>query len=151
MLWRACKTAAHELLHNYGLGHCLHRHCLMNGCGHLLEDFNAPPYLCPVCLGKLKAVQPLCQLLPRYRALLGFCEARPSGFEAQAAWLRRAIAVAGSGEGGESGSIGGSSSGGSSSGGGTKRAAAKIAIDLASDDDDSPMLLQRVRARMGLE
>ena len=142
--WRACKTAAHEILHNYGLGHCLHRHCLMNGCGHLLEDFAAPPHLCPVCLGKLKAVLPGCELLPRYRALLSFCESRPLGFEAQAAWLRRAIAVGGGESGGSSGGASGSS------GGGAKRPAEKIASPT-SDDDDSPSLLKRVRARMGAD
>ena len=149
VLWRACKTAAHEILHNYGLGHCLHRHCLMNGCGHLLEDFAAPPYLCPVCLGKLKAVQPQCQLMPRYRALLDFCEARPSGFEAQAEWLRRAIAVGGAESGGSSGA-GGSSGGSASPRGGEKRPAAKMASPTSSGDD-SPSLLKRVRARMGLD
>jgi len=41
MLLRACKTAAHEIAHMFGIGHCLYRHCLMNGCGHLKEDFAA--------------------------------------------------------------------------------------------------------------
>ena len=40
-LLRACKTAAHEITHMFGIGHCLYRHCLMNGCGHLKEDFAA--------------------------------------------------------------------------------------------------------------
>lgn len=95
LLHRACKTAAHELLHMFGIGHCLHRACLMNGTGHLKEDFAAPPYLCPVDLAKLKAALGThCDLLPRYRALLAFCDAHPSGFGEQAAWLRRAIAAA---------------------------------------------------------
>ena len=55
LLARACKTAAHELLHMYGIGHCLHRACLMNGTGHIKEDFAAPPVLCPVCLAKMQA------------------------------------------------------------------------------------------------
>merc|ERR1719152_974991 len=77
-LCRACKTAAHEVMHMYGIGHCLHRHCLMNGAGHLLEDFAAPPYCCPVDLSKLvAALGPSCALVPRYRALLRFCAAQP--------------------------------------------------------------------------
>jgi len=93
VLARACKTAAHEILHNYAIGHCVHRHCLMNGSGHLLEDYHTPSWLCPVDLAKLQAALPGCELLPRYRALLSFCEARPAGFGEQAAWLRRALAV----------------------------------------------------------
>ena len=94
LLHRACKTASHELLHLFGIGHCLHRRCLMNGTGHLREDFAAPPELCPVDLAKLKAVLGRhCELVPRYHALLGFCEAQPTGFGEQAAWLRRAIAA----------------------------------------------------------
>jgi hypothetical protein len=32
------KTAVHEILHVFGLGHCTYAMCLMNGSGHLLED-----------------------------------------------------------------------------------------------------------------
>ena len=35
-----------------------------------------------------------CRLLPRYRALLAFCEAQTDDFGDQAVWLRRALAVA---------------------------------------------------------
>ena len=55
-LARACKTAAHEVLHMYGIGHCVHQSCLMNGSGHLLEDFAAPAHLCAVDLAKLCVV-----------------------------------------------------------------------------------------------
>jgi predicted Zn-dependent protease len=36
------KTAVHEILHVFGLGHCTYAYCLMNGSGHLLEDFAIP-------------------------------------------------------------------------------------------------------------
>jgi len=92
-LARACKTAAHEIVHMYGIGHCVHRHCLMNGCGHLLEDFAAPAHLCPVDLAKLAAVLgSRCDLRRRYEALLAFCEAHPDGFAEHARWLRSALA-----------------------------------------------------------
>ena len=101
LLSKACNTAAHEVLHMFGIGHCLHRACLMNGSGHVREDFAAPPYLCPVDLAKLKAaLGPRCSLLPRYHALLAFCTAQPSGFDEQAAWIRSAIAAAGGSSGG---------------------------------------------------
>ena len=96
VLARACKTAAHEVLHMYGIGHCVHRSCLMNGAGHLLEDFAAPPYCCPVDLSKLvAALGPTCELVHRYRALLAFCDAHAEGFSSQAAWIRRALAALG--------------------------------------------------------
>ena len=99
-LARACKTAAHEVMHMYGIGHCLHRWCLMNGAGHLLEDFAAPPYCCPVDLSKLiAALGPSCEVVPRYRALLRFCAAQPTGegdaFAAQARWIRKALKALG--------------------------------------------------------
>ena len=68
----------------------VHRACLMQGTGRLEEDFAAPPHLCPVDLAKLQACTG-CELLPRYLALLAFCEGQPSPFDEQAAWLRQAI------------------------------------------------------------
>ena len=91
-LHRACKTAVHEIAHMYGIGHCMHARCLMNGSGHLMEDFNAPPHLCPADLGKLVHVLGI-SLAPRYRALIAFCEAHADGFAEQGAWLRRALAL----------------------------------------------------------
>ena len=97
LLFRACKTAAHEILHMYGVGHCVYRACLMNGTGHLKEDFAAPPYLCPVDLAKLQAaLGARCSLVPRYKALLAFCDAQPAGFDQHAHWIRRALAALGS-------------------------------------------------------
>ena len=93
LLSRAAKTAAHEIAHMYGIGHCLHRSCLMNGCGHLDEDFCAAPMLCPVDLSKFAAVLGSSfDPIARYRALLAFCESRPSGFAEPAAWYRTMLA-----------------------------------------------------------
>ena len=93
LLARAAKTAAHEIAHMYGIGHCLHRSCLMNGCGHLDEDFCAAPVLCPVDLSKFAAVLGSSfDPIARYRALLAFCESRPSGFAEPAAWYRTMLA-----------------------------------------------------------
>lgn len=95
-LQRACKTAAHEVAHLFGLGHCLHRACLMNGAGHLLEDFAAPPYLCPVDLAKLIASGGASSdVVPRYDALLRFCDGGGAAFAEQAAWIRSALAFLG--------------------------------------------------------
>jgi hypothetical protein len=51
---RAGKLVVHELAHVYGIDHCIHYHCVMNGTGHLVEEFSAPAHLCAVCLRKLQ-------------------------------------------------------------------------------------------------
>jgi len=50
---RAFKILAHEFGHMFGVGHCLHHSCLMNGANHAEELDGAPLALCPVCLRKL--------------------------------------------------------------------------------------------------
>jgi predicted Zn-dependent protease len=52
-LRRVCKLIAHEIMHIYGLDHCIYKRCLMNGTGHLVEDFSAPAHLCGTDLRKL--------------------------------------------------------------------------------------------------
>ena len=173
VLARACKTAAHEVLHMYGIGHCLHRACLMNGAGSLLEDFAAPPYCCPVDLSKLvAALGPACEIVPRYRALLEFCEAKDedAAFSSHAQWIRRALAALGEQVAGAPVSDAAASSEGrpathaagqkvprsnerSPSNAKKRKAAAKPDPPKASpngdDEDDLPPLQARIRARMG--
>ena len=54
---RAYKILAHEFGHMFGLGHCVHHTCLMNGTNHAEELDGAPLALCPVCLRKLHMLQ----------------------------------------------------------------------------------------------
>lgn len=54
---RALKVMSHEIGHMFGLEHCTHLHCNMNGSNHLAEVDRAPMHLCPVCLRKLHLVQ----------------------------------------------------------------------------------------------
>merc|ERR1719269_477568 len=64
---------------------CLHRSCLMNGCGHLDEDFCAAPMLCPVDLSKFAAVLGSSfDPIARYRTMLERLEA-PASAKAPAA------------------------------------------------------------------
>lgn len=35
LVHRATKTAVHEVLHMYAIGHCVVAHCCMNGSGHV--------------------------------------------------------------------------------------------------------------------
>jgi archaemetzincin len=67
-LRRCGKIVVHELGHLYGLGHCIFNRCIMMGTGHLVEDFQAPFHLCPVCLRKLQWRLGF-SLLDRYRNL----------------------------------------------------------------------------------
>ncbi|MEL6109590.1 MAG: archaemetzincin [Planctomycetota bacterium] len=53
MLWRSCAVLAHETGHMFGIRHCIHFHCLMNGANNLQEFDSHPLHLCPVCLRKL--------------------------------------------------------------------------------------------------
>lgn len=52
-LQRVALTASHELLHCFGLDHCVYYACVMQGTASMLEDNRQPPYLCPVCENKL--------------------------------------------------------------------------------------------------
>jgi archaemetzincin len=51
---RAGKLLIHEMCHVYGIDHCIHYHCLMNGTAHLVEDFASPCHICCICLRKLQ-------------------------------------------------------------------------------------------------
>lgn len=53
LLLRSCKIMVHEIGHMFGMDHCSYYACIMNGSGHLLEDFAQPIHLCPVCLHKV--------------------------------------------------------------------------------------------------
>jgi archaemetzincin len=44
-----------ETGHMFGLYHCIHYECLMNGSNSLAGSNAAPLFLCPVCLRKLHA------------------------------------------------------------------------------------------------
>ncbi len=52
-LKRAMKVISHETGHAFGIRHCIHFHCLMNGSNHLQETDRAPLHFCPVCLRKI--------------------------------------------------------------------------------------------------
>lgn len=53
ILLRGLKVLAHEVGHMFGIQHCIHFHCVMNGCNHLAESDASPLHPCPVCLRKL--------------------------------------------------------------------------------------------------
>jgi archaemetzincin len=53
LLWSAMKVLTHEAGHMFGLWHCVHYRCVMNGSNTLEEDQHVPVHLCPPCLRKL--------------------------------------------------------------------------------------------------
>lgn len=72
---RALKILAHEVGHMFGMLHCVHHACALNGTNHLDELDEAPPHLCPVCLRKLHLLTDV-DLEGRYRSLeLSYAEA----------------------------------------------------------------------------
>jgi archaemetzincin len=88
LLRRSCKVLAHETGHLFGLAHCVHFHCLMNGSNHLAESDRRPLHLCPVCLRKLHwsvGFDPL----ERYGTLERVN--RALGFVHEAEWLSRRV------------------------------------------------------------
>ncbi|MGC6466069.1 MAG: archaemetzincin [Akkermansiaceae bacterium] len=52
-LKRTMKVISHETGHAFGIRHCIHFHCLMNGSNSMQETDRAPLHACPVCLRKL--------------------------------------------------------------------------------------------------
>jgi len=54
VLRRSLKLMAHEVGHMFGMLHCVHFHCVMNGTNNLPETDRSPLQLCPVCLRKLQ-------------------------------------------------------------------------------------------------
>ena len=68
---RAAKLLVHETMHLLGLDHCIYFECVMNGSGHLEEDFRQPMSLCPVCLRKMKLLTDF-DIIARYEKLVQF-------------------------------------------------------------------------------
>jgi archaemetzincin len=88
LLLRSCKILAHETGHMFGIKHCVHYHCLMNGSGGLWETDAAPIHLCPVCLRKLHTAKPF-NVEQRYRNLKALSD--QFGWDSEGKWLSSRI------------------------------------------------------------
>ncbi|QDG49559.1 hypothetical protein FIV42_02035 [Persicimonas caeni] len=86
MMLRAMKILTHETGHMFGIRHCLHYECNMNGTNSLRELDEQPLHLCPVDLRKLHAATGF-DPAARYHDLAGFYERR--GLHEQARFARR--------------------------------------------------------------
>ncbi len=85
MLRRSCKVLTHETGHMFGLLHCIHYECGMNGSNHLAESDARHIHLCPVCLRKLQHAVGF-DVVGRYAALEAFY--REAGLREEADWVR---------------------------------------------------------------
>lgn len=89
ILRRSMKVLTHETGHIFGLAHCVHFSCVMNGSNHLQESDRRSLHLCPVCLRKLQFSVGF-DVVKRYQDLATFD--RKSGFADEARWLTRRLA-----------------------------------------------------------
>lgn len=85
VLRRAAKVLTHEMGHMFGMAHCIHYECNMNGANHLDEADSTPMELCPVCLRKLhQAIR--FDPVERYEKLEKFDAA--NGLEEESKWIK---------------------------------------------------------------
>lgn len=68
-LRRGLAVVSHEVGHMFGISHCVHHLCVMNGINSLRELDRSPMHLCRVCLRKLQRIVPGLDLAERYRGL----------------------------------------------------------------------------------
>ena len=83
----------HEIGHMFGINHCIHYNCIMNGSNSLKESDRQSTFLCPICLRKLHfavyGFNPNFDILARYRKMAEFWAEH--GQEVEVDWLRRRI------------------------------------------------------------
>jgi archaemetzincin len=89
ILQRSCKVLAHETAHMFGLQHCIHFECVVNGSNHLAETDARPQHLCPVCLRKLHHAVEF-DLIRRYEDLARFY--RQQKWYDDLDWINRQLA-----------------------------------------------------------
>ncbi len=90
LMLRSCKVLAHETGHMFGIKHCVHYHCLMNGSNGLDETDAAPVHFCPVCLRKLHFAKPF-DIQGRYENLQLLSER--FGWDEEANWYAGRLQV----------------------------------------------------------
>ncbi|CAF1400003.1 unnamed protein product, partial [Didymodactylos carnosus] len=73
ILRRAIKVFIHELMHLFGLHHCIYYLCLMNGANHEKEMDQQPLYLCPVCLRKAYSTFQF-NIVDMYQTIIDHCQ-----------------------------------------------------------------------------
>jgi len=88
VLMRALKVMTHEIGHMFGIQHCTHYSCVMNGSNSMDESDGQPEHLCPVCLRKLHHAHAFGPA-KRYTQLREFYDT--AGLKEQSTWARQRI------------------------------------------------------------
>lgn len=93
ILRRAVSTYLHEVMHLFGLEHCIYYLCLMNGANCESEMDGQPIYLCPVCLRKMHCSfhKQNFHVINMYEDLMNL--ARKTGFNLEADWYKERLAL----------------------------------------------------------
>lgn len=93
ILKRAVSTYIHEVIHLFGLEHCIYYSCLMNGANNEKEMDAGVLYLCPVCLRKMHMSFSKFNfdIMKMYQDL--FHISRRVGFELEANWYEQRLAL----------------------------------------------------------
>eukprot|EP01128_Nolandella_sp_AFSM9_P003151 TRINITY_DN1365_c0_g1_i1.p1 TRINITY_DN1365_c0_g1~~TRINITY_DN1365_c0_g1_i1.p1 ORF type:complete len:230 (-),score=29.83 TRINITY_DN1365_c0_g1_i1:21-710(-) len=93
-LLRACKTMVHEVMHMFGLDHCVHHLCVMNANVSPDDDDADVLWLCPLDLAKLQIVVTGLDRAARYRQLAILCA--EMDFQREQAWYCKSLHCCGS-------------------------------------------------------
>jgi archaemetzincin len=93
ILKRAVSTYVHEVMHLFGLKHCIYYLCLMNGTNCESEMDGQLLYLCPVCLKKMYLLfgQQHYDIIKIYQGLLKL--SKKVGFEEEAKWYENRLRI----------------------------------------------------------
>ncbi|CAM4904213.1 unnamed protein product [Rotaria socialis] len=78
ILKRAISVCVHEIIHLFGLKHCVYYLCLMNGAETEVEMDGQPLYLCPICLRKMYTAtgkdRKIFNVVETYHDILDVCQ-----------------------------------------------------------------------------
>jgi archaemetzincin len=93
ILKRAISTYLHEIMHLFGLEHCIYYLCLMNGANCENEIDGQLLYLCPICLKKMYLLfgKQHYNIIDMYKRLLEL--SKKVGFQEEADWYENRLKI----------------------------------------------------------